>query len=216
MKKPIRTLCALLALGASSLVAQAQPALKLFVVDLGKLYDGHWESIEKGTQLQAASDRAKDEVAAMNTQGNVLVEEYKQLIDQANNPALTPEAKAKAQGEAQKKYQAIQAKQQEVQTFMQNTDNSLRTSMQNFRNLMLEKIGKVATEVGKRKGATLIVDKFGPSMLGVSNVVYLDPAYEITDEVAAELAKGRPPGAPTAPPANPGEPPKLNAPNLKK
>src|SRR4051812_21729428 len=104
MKKPIRTLCAVLALTASSLVAQAQPALKLLVIDLGKLYDTHWESIENGTKVQAATDRAKDEVAKMNTEGNALVEAYKQLAEQANNPALTADAKTKAQAEAQKKY----------------------------------------------------------------------------------------------------------------
>jgi outer membrane protein len=217
MKKPIRTLCALLAFSAGSLVAQAQPAFKLLVVDMAKLYDNHWESIQQGAKLQADSDSAKDAVAKMNTEGNTLVDEYKQLVDQANNPALTPEAKAKAQAEAQKKYAAIQQKQQDVQAFMQNTDNTLRTIMQNFRSLMLEKISKVAVEVGKRKGATLVIDKAGPTLIGVSSVIYFDPAYEITDEVAAELAKTRPAGAPTAPPApNTGEPPKLNLPGSKK
>jgi outer membrane protein len=224
MKKPIRTLCALLALGAGSLVAQAQPAFKLVVVDMGKLFDTHWESIQQGAKLQSDADRAKDDAAKMRTEGVAMVEEYKQLVEQANNPALTTDAKAKAQAEAQKKYQVIQQKENELQSFMQQTDNTLRTVAQNFRSVMLEKIGRVAADVGKRKGATMIVDKFGPTMLGISNVVYFDPAYDITDEVAAELAKNRPPGAPTAPPSaaapapapNSGDAPKLNVPTLKK
>src|SRR3954467_13581277 len=99
MKNPIRTLCALLAVGAGSLVAQAQPALKLLVVDVAKLYDTHWESVENNAKLQADDQRAQDDVAKMNTDGNVLVEEYKALNEQANNPALTADAKSKAQAD---------------------------------------------------------------------------------------------------------------------
>jgi outer membrane protein len=199
MKKPIRTLCALLAFGAGSLIAQAQPALKLVVVDMAKLYDTHWESIENKNKLQADEQRAQDDVAAMNTAGLALVEAYKALTEQASNPALTAEAKSKAQADAQKKAQEIQAKQQEVQTYMQNVQRSLQQRMQNFNSLMLEKIGKLAGEVGKRKGATLVLDKAGLTVIGISNIIYFDPAYDITDEVAKELAKDRPAGAATAP-----------------
>jgi len=207
MKNRIRTLCALLAFGAGSLVAQAQPAFKLLVVDMTKLYDTHWETVEQKTKLQADDQRATEDVTRMNTEGNALVEEYKALNEQANNPALTAEAKAKAQADAAKKLQAIQQKQQEVQMFVQNTQNSLRTRMQNFNSLMLEKFSKVAADVGKRKGATLVLDKAGATIIGVSSVIYFDPAYDITDEVAKELAKDRPAGS-AAPAPTSGEAPK--------
>jgi outer membrane protein len=51
----------------------------------------------------------------MNKEGNSLVEEYKALADKSANPALTAEAKSAAQNEAQKKFEAIQNKQREVQ-----------------------------------------------------------------------------------------------------
>lgn len=206
MKKPIRTLCALLAFGAGSLVAQAQPAFKLLVVDMAKLYDTHWETVDQNAKLQSDDQKAQDEVAKMNTEGNGLVSEYTALKEQADNPALTAEAKSKAQADAQKKLQAIQQKQQEVQAFVQNTQRSLQQRLQNFRSLMLEKISKVAVEVGKRKGATLVLDKAGPTLIGVSSVIYFDPGYDITDEVAKELAKDRPAGSAAAPAS--GEAPK--------
>src|SRR5436190_17132974 len=104
MKKPIRTLCALLAVGAASIAAQAQPALKLLVVDMAKLYDTHYKTLDQNAKLQSDDQKANEEVAKMNTEGNALVEEYKALNEQATNPALTAEAKAKAQNDAQKKY----------------------------------------------------------------------------------------------------------------
>src|SRR6185369_7532644 len=104
----------------------AQPAVKLFVVDMAKLYDTHYKTVEKNAQLQADDQKAQEEVDRMNKEGNALVEEYKAANDASTNPALTAETKAAKQNEAQKKYGAIQQKQQEVQTFIQNTRNSLQ------------------------------------------------------------------------------------------
>lgn len=216
MKKPIRTLCALLAFGAASLAAHAEPTFKLLVVDMAKLYDSHYKTIEQNAKLQSDDKQANEEVVKMNTEGNALVEEYKALNEQANNPALTAEAKSKAQTDAQKKLEAIQQKQREVQTFVQNTQRSLQTRLQNFRSLMLEEISKIAIDVAKRKGATLVLDKAGPTLIGVSSVLYYDAGYDITDEVAKEIAKDRPASATTAPaaPANSGETPKITVPGI--
>lgn len=201
MKKSIQLLVAAAALGAFSLAAQAQPAVKILIVDMAKIYDGHYKTLEQNAKIQADDQKAQEEVDKMNKEGNVLVEEYKTLNDQANNPALTAEAKSKSQNEAQRKLEAIQLKQREVQTFIQNTRNSLQQRLQTFRSLMLEEISKIATEVAKRRGATLLLDRAGPSLIGISSIVYSDPAYDITDEVMKEINKDRPAGAPTAAPA---------------
>lgn len=208
MKNPTRILCALAAFGAATLAAHAQPAFKLLVVDMEKLYNAHYKTIEQNAKLQADNQKADEEVAKLNTEGNALVEEYKSLNEQAtNNPALTAEAKAKAASDAQKKLEAIQAKQNEVRTFINNTRNQLQTRMTTFRSLMLEEISKTATDIAKKKGASLLVDKYGPTIIGISNVIYSDPSYDITDEVLKEINKDRPANAPTAPAATPSSTP---------
>jgi outer membrane protein len=201
MKNSLKSLLALVAFGAATLAAHAQPAVKVLVVDMAKLYDNHYKTLEQNAKIQSDDQKAQEEVDKMNKEGNALVEEYKTLNDQSNNPALSNDAKTKAQNDAQKKLEQIQAKQNEVRAFIQNTRNSLQQRLQTFRSLMLEEISKVASDVAKRKGATLLLDKAGPSLIGVSNIIYSDAAYEITDDVMAEINKSRPAGAPTAPPA---------------
>jgi outer membrane protein len=63
---------------------------------------------------------------------------------------------------------------------------------------MLEKISKVVVTVAKRHDATLVIDKSGPTLLGVSPVVYFDSGYDITSEVVAEINKDRPANTPAA------------------
>jgi outer membrane protein len=221
MKNTIKSLVAIAAFGALSLGAYAQPAPKILIVDMAKLYDTHYKTVEQNAKIQADDQKAQEEVEKMNKEGNALVEEYKALNDQSNNPALSGEAKAKAQEAAQKKLESIQGKQREVQTFIQNTRNSLGQRLNTFRSLMLEEISKIATEVGKRKGATLLFDKAGPTGIGISNLIFADPAYDITEDVLKEINKDRPAGAVTAPvpsakapAAGGGTPPPVSVPGL--
>ena len=103
--------------------------------------------------------------------------------------------------DAQKKLEDIQRKKSDIATFAQNTQRSLQQRLQNFRTVMLEKLSKSASEIAKRKGATLLVDKSGPSLIGVPNIIYSDAAYDITDEVTKEVNKDRPAVSPAAAPA---------------
>ncbi|MEY2878960.1 MAG: hypothetical protein RLZZ15_1340 [Verrucomicrobiota bacterium] len=200
MKKSVQTLLAVVALGAFSLAASAQPALKLAVVDIAKLYDAHPKTVEYMAKLQEDQKKADDEISAMNTAGNGVVDEYKALVEQSNNPALTADAKGKAQAAAQAKLGEIEKRKGDRDQFFQNTRSSLGQRLQNFRNLMLEDISKVTTDVAKRKGATLVIDKSGPSGWSIPNIIYADAAYEITDDVLAEIKKANPAAAaPTAP-----------------
>ena len=199
--KFIPTLSVFAAFALSAAIAHAQPAPKLLVVDMAKLYDSHYKTEEQNSKLRTDEQKAQEEIEKMNKDGNVLVDEYKTLSDQSNNPALTADAKAKSQIDAQKKLEEIQRKKNEISTFAQNTQRSLQQRLQTFRSLMLEEISKTATEVAKRKGATLLLDKAGPTLIGVSNVIYADTAYEITDEVMNEINKDRPAVSAVANPA---------------
>jgi outer membrane protein len=206
MKNSLKSLIAIATFAAVGLGAYAQPAVKILVVDMAKLYDAHYKTVENNARIQADDQKAQEEVEKMNKEGNALIKEYTDLAEQTKNPALSADAKTKAQGEAQKKYESIQKMEQEVQKFIQHTRNQLGQRLNTFRALMLEEISKLATDIAKRKGATILLDKAGPTGIGISNVLFADPAYEITEEVLKEINKDRPATAPapTATPTTPG------------
>lgn len=196
MKTIRNSLCVLLAFGASALGLMAQPAPKILVVDMATLYDGHYKTQEQTAKLQADEQKAQQDLEKLNAEGNTLVKEYQDLVEQAKNPVLSDEAKNKVGEDAQRKLEQIQGKQNEVQNFRTNIQRSLQTRIQTFRSLMLEEIGKIAADVAKQKGATLLIDKSGPSLIGISNFLYVDPSYDITTEVAALVNRDRPANMP--------------------
>jgi len=220
MKKSIISLSMFAAIALSAVVAQAA-APTILVVDMAKLYDSHYKTEEQNAKLRADEQKAQEEIEKMNKDGNVLVDEYKGLSEQASNPALTADAKSKSQNEAAKKLDEIQRKKNEIGTFAQNTQRSLQERLQRFRSLMLEEISKIAADVAKRKGGTLLLDKAGPTLIGVSSVIYADASYEITDEVMKEINKDRPavsavPAPAAVPAAAPAatETPKITVPGV--
>lgn len=227
MKNPVRILLALAIAASTALVAQAQPAPKIAVVDMAKLYDSHYKTEEQNNKLRGDEAQAQAELDNLNKQGNALVDQYKELSDQANNPAATAEAKQKAAAAAQAKIDEIRRKQAEVQSFQVNTQRSLQQRINTFKTLLLEEITKIATEIAKKKGANILIDKSGPSLIGVPVVIFSDAGFDVTDDVAAEINKGRPatpavvPGAapaaaPTAAPAPAAAEPMITVPGAKK
>ena len=162
---------------------------------MAKVYDSYYKSEDGNAKIRDAEQKAREQVEELNKQGQSLVDEYKELVEQSKNTVLTPEARSKAQDEAQKKLEDIQRKQNDVQTFSANTQRSLQQRMKIQRDLLLEEITKVVNDIAKQKGATLVIDKSGPTLFGIPTVLYSDPAYDITDEVVKEVNKDRPPTA---------------------
>jgi outer membrane protein len=225
MKKSIQSLVAIAAIALSAVTAHAQTAPKILVVDLAKLFDNHWKTQEQQAKLQGDEAKAQEQLAVITKEGNALVEQFKELDEQSKNPTATADAKAKAQSEAQKKYDEIQQKRSEQNSFVQNTSSTLKQRFQTFKTLMIEEITKSATDIAKKKGATFLIDKSGPTLVGVSNILYFDPTLDITDEVMAEINKDRPavtpaPAASSAPaPAadtSSGASPQITVPGISK
>jgi len=210
MNKLIRNLITLAAFSAGSSALLAQPAVKLVVVEMAKVYDNHYKTEEANAKFRDAEQKAQEQVEELNKQGQILVDEYKELVEQSKNTLLTAEARTKAEGDSQKKLEDIQRKQNDVQQFRQNTQRSLQQRIKTHRDLLLEEISKVVNEIAKRNGATLVIDKSGPTLFGIPSVLYADPAYDITDAVLAEVNKDRP--APAATPAATGN--QLKVPNV--
>jgi len=225
MNRTLKSLITSIACGAAALGLSAQPALKIVTVDVGKLFDGHYKTEEQMAKLKDAQTKAQEELERMVKEGNQLVEQYKETAEQAKNTLLTSEARSKADSDSQKMLEDIQRRQADLQNFRTNSQQSLQQRFNNFRSLLLDEISKKVTDVAKRKGATLVVDKSGPSLAGIPPVIYADAAYDITEDVMTEINKDRPAPpvasapaspAPAAPPpaATPAAEPTVTVPGL--
>ena len=162
------------------------------VVDIAKVYESHYKTAEQNALLQADQKKASEELQRRAKEIDGVVAELKDMEEQLQNPVTTDEAKKKIQEEGAKKLQDLQGKQREAQGMQSNLQRLFQERIGQFRALLLDEISKVAADVAKKKGATFLVDKSGPSVIGVPVFLYTDASVEITDAVIAEINASKP------------------------
>jgi len=203
MNRSLKSVITAIAFGASALGLSAQPTLKVATADMGKLLEGYYKTDEQMAKIRAEEQKAQTELERMSKELNQVVEQYKEAVDQSKSTLLTPEARAKAESDVAAKMEDIRRRQSDGQNFGTNAQRQIQQRVQNVRSLLLDEIGKKVTEIARAKGATLVVDRSGPTFLGIPAVLYVDPAFDITDEVLAEINKDRPAKPVAAAPAGP-------------
>jgi outer membrane protein len=213
MKHLIRSLTAIGLFSAATLISQAQPAPKIATVDMEKLFNNDYRTIEQQAKLKEDEQSAQNQIDQIQKDINTLAAQFKEAQDQSNNPALSADAKAKATADAQAKYKEINDKNQEGQNLVNTVKNAFAARIQSFRTSTMDQISQVVVTVAKRHGANFVIDKSGQNSLGVSPFLYTDPAYDITDEVMAEISKNRPPSSAAPAPAADAAP-KITVPGI--
>ena len=134
MKKTILTLISLAAFSISMVSARADAPVKLVVVDMANVFDNHYETQAEKTKLDDANKKAQDTLDNINKEGNALVAQYKDLAEQAKNPAATADAKSKAADQAQKIGAQIQQKMQDRDNFANNARSTIQQRSVHFSN----------------------------------------------------------------------------------
>lgn len=155
-------------------IEQAAPGLKIAYVDLDSLM----------SKYNLAQDINKEMMRKEEDIKMKLTEKYKELqADQAdfelkykNNVYATPER-------AQSEYNRIVQKEQEIVQYEQSLTIEFEREGLLRNQALRDSISKFVNEYNKQKGYDFILTKLG------ENLLYANPAYDITQEVANGLNK---------------------------
>ena len=77
MKTSLKTLFAAAAFGVSALFASAQTAPKIAIIDLAKVFDGHYRTQEQQEKLKGQEAKINEEISKIVKDGQALAEKYK-------------------------------------------------------------------------------------------------------------------------------------------
>ncbi len=209
MNRMLKSILTLTAFSAAALGLSAQPAVKLLTVDMNKLFASYYKTDQENAKLRASEQKAQEEFERMGKEFTQVADQYKETLEQSKKPFATDDAKAKAEADAAKLLEDIQRRQNDINTFKNNTSRMLSQQEDTIRRLLVEEIIKKVAEVAKGKGSTLVMDR--------NACVYAEAAYDITDDCLAAINKDRPappPPAATAPAATTSESPSVTVPGL--
>jgi Skp family chaperone for outer membrane proteins len=191
MKHPFRSALVLLALAGATLGLRAEVALKVVTLDMDQVYAKYYKTEAQKTKLEEQAKRARESEDNLKKELETMVTQAKEFQEQTKNAILSEEARKKAQADFESKVGEIRAKDAERQEFMQRAQMGLQKQMGIFQQQAVEEISKVASEIGQKQGATLVLNKGS-----VPVVIYAAPEFDITEAVIVEINKDAP--APTA------------------
>lgn len=191
MKSLFRRTLSVVALMASAIGLQAQPAVKVVTVDLPHLLENYYKTQEQAGKMKETQTKAQETFQQMGKDFDALMSQAKDLDEQSKNTMFNEEARKKAADDLQVKVGELNQKRQELETFKVNTEREIQRRVANYQQMFVEEISKIVTELAKKKGATVVLNK---SAQGIGPVIYADAGYDITDEALVEINKDKPVG----------------------
>jgi outer membrane protein len=165
--------------------SQAQP--KIGTINLKKAFDGYWKTKQADLQLKERSsefEKQQKEIYGTYQKAN---EEYKKLLDSANDQAVSAEERDKRKRTAEGKLRDIQAVEQQLRQF----DTTARSTMQEQSRRMRDSIlAEIQDEVKKKAKAAnffMVLDSAAESANIAPVLVFTSGENDITDEVLSVL-----------------------------
>jgi outer membrane protein len=177
-------LISLLCAAALALPAQAQNAPVILVVDVGAVFNGSSEAQAAQLKFTSAVEAANKEITAKIQDATAVAKDAQDLNSKANDPALTPDARAQYQKDLDVKKKQFDDAQQEIAGFKQSMEQELQDRRQTIVQTQFDAIKVVVIDIAKKRRASLVLNSSGLS------VVYFDPSMDITKDVLAVLNAG--------------------------
>jgi len=173
---------------ASSAMAQG----KIAIVDLRKLFDDYYKTKAADAQLKdQAADLAKESKAYME-QYQKASDDYKKLLDEANNQAVSSDEREKRKKAAEGKLVEIK----ELETTIRQFENTARTTLEEKKRQMREKIIGAIRDIinakAKAAGYAMVIDTAAETVNQTPVVPYNNGENDITAAVLQELNASAP------------------------
>jgi outer membrane protein len=194
------TFATILLLAFLSSSAQAQS--RIAMVDLRKLFDGYY----KTKLAQSALDDRKTELAKED-RGFIddlkkARDEYQNLLDTANDQAVSDDERAKRKQAADDKLKQIKDSEDTIAQFEHQAQATLAEQSQRMRENILREIRAAVSDKAKTGGFSLVIDADGQTVNQTPFVLYTDGENDLTDDVLKQLNAGAPVDVTTQPSAS--------------
>src|SRR5688572_5841620 len=183
LQKFIVIAVAILALGLSNAHAQS----KIAIVDMKKLFDGYYKTMQAGLQVKDTLAESEKTLKGMLDEYEKGGEEYKKLLESANDQAVTSEERAKRKQNAEKKLLEIQDIEKSVTQFKRSTQMNINERNKRMRDEIVKQIRDLVTQKAKAGSYNLVFDSSGESFNQTPVLLYTDGASDLTKDIMTEL-----------------------------
>jgi len=184
MKMLRTTILTILLLAVLSVPALAQS--KIATVDMGKIFKGYWKTKQAEVALNKRVADLQKEIRDMADSLDKAQADYSQLLDQANDQALSTEERAKRREAAADKLKEINNSKTAIDQFNRQAQSQVLDQRQRMTANLVSEIQKAVGDKAKADGYTLVVNS------AVTEAVVYSSGDDLTDAVLKQLNAGAP------------------------
>jgi Skp family chaperone for outer membrane proteins len=168
---------------------------KIAFFNLRKAFESYYKTIQSNVALKQEAADADKERSQMIENGRRHEEEWRKLIDRANDQAISAEEREKSKQAAAQKYAELESDKQSINEFDRMAGARLKEKQNIRRNDIVKEILGVLEAHAKSAGYTMVLDVSGESMNMAPVVLYSNGQDDMTDGIIKELNAAAPPGS---------------------
>jgi len=180
-----RTWLPLIVLVAMTSTALAQP--KIGLVDLKKVFDGYWMTKQQNAELKEAEAEYEKSRRRLLDDYQRAGDEYKKLLESANDQALAADERAKRKSDAERKVLEIREIEQSITQFERTTRQTLEDQTKRIRDRILVKIREVIDTQARSSAYTMVLDTAAVTVNQTPMILYHNGQNDMTQAVLTEL-----------------------------
>ena len=173
--------------------ASAQAQTRIATIDGKKVANGYWKTKEA---LAALKDRREDllkELKGMSEDLKKGQEEYRKLMDDANDPAISEQERDKRKKAAETKLKSLSELKERAAEYDRNAAATLNEQGQRMSERIDEKVRMVVAARAKSAGYSLVLDTAAKGAENKLLVVYASEENDLTQSVLEQLNVDAPP-----------------------
>ena len=177
-------------LTVSLLVLLGLPALaqtKIATVDMGKIFSGYYKTKLSENLYEKDQADARKEIKDMADDFDKAQTDYKQLVEQANDQAISPEERDRRKQAASDALKDLGNRKAAMDSFRRQAESRLSDKRQRLTGNIVADIRKAVADKAKAGGYSLVVNS-----AATDTVVYAGDADDLSDAVLKQLNMGAP------------------------
>ncbi len=174
--------CSVIAYGG-----MARAEVKIATIDLRKVFDSYYKTKQADQILKKEADDVQKERKDVIDKYKKLEEDWKGLINRANDQALSSEERDKAKQQAERKLVELRETEQAVNDYDRVAQQKLFEKKKLKWDAIVTEIRQVVNTKCKGAGYNLVLDSSGDTMNNTPMVLYTDGQNDVTDMILKEL-----------------------------
>jgi len=165
----------------------ARAEVKIATIDLRKVFDNYYKTKQADEILKKEADDVQKDRKDLVDKYKKLEDDWKGLINRANDQALSAEERDKAKQQGQSKLVELRETEQAVNDYDRVAQQKLFEKKKLKWDAIVSEIRLVVNAKCKGAGYNLVLDSSGDTMNNTPMVLYTDGQNDVTDMILKEL-----------------------------